>query len=263
MRVVPTNQTKQKLASGRVAVGAIIGAPAPELIEIAALAGFDFVTFDAEHEPLDDGQLVDLIRTAEACDITPIIRIAKDPDRLLRLLDAGTQGIHVPRCNNVADMEQLVEWTRFHPLGQRTFYRLGRGGNYGRGLHDSEWARQSNDQLLVTAMIEEVSALDHLEKMLAVAGIDAIHIGPKDLWQSMGMPPDDQVDAVIARIATAVRAAGKHLSLQIRALDDIQTQIDRNLARGANLLSIPLAGLLLRGSEALVRQVRASAPSGS
>ena len=89
MKVVRINKTKRLLAAGELAVGAIIGSPAPELVEAAAVAGFDFVTFDAEHEPLDDSQLVDLIRAAEAFDITPIVRVPKDPDRLLRLLDAG------------------------------------------------------------------------------------------------------------------------------------------------------------------------------
>jgi 4-hydroxy-2-oxoheptanedioate aldolase len=256
--IVRTNKTKRKLKEGGVAIGAIVGAPCAELVEIAALAGFDFITFDAEHEPLDDGQLVDLIRVCESCDVTSMIRVAGDPDRLLRLLDAGAQGIHVPRCSSVADMQGLSDSTRFYPAGRRTFYRLGRGGNFGLGLHDSDWAKQSNEQLLVTAMIEEASALDHLEAMLAVDGIDAIHIGPKDLWQSMGMPPQEKVDAAIIKIATAVRAFGKHLSLQIRAIDDIQIQVDRHIALGANLLSIPLAGLLLRQSEAVIKQIQAS-----
>jgi 4-hydroxy-2-oxoheptanedioate aldolase len=258
MAVVRENKLKMKLKSGSTAIGAVIGAPSVELIEVAALSGFDFVTFDAEHEPLNDSELLELIRGAEACDITSMIRVAGDPDRLLRLLDSGVQGVHVPQCSTVSEMRRVADVTRFHPVGHRTFYRLGRGGNYGRGLEDDEWARQSNEQLLVTAMIEDITALDQLDALLAVAGIDAIHIGPKDLWQSMGMPPQVAVEEAVTKIATGVRAAGKYLSLQIRALDDIQAQIDQCLRRGANLLSIPLVGLLLRQSEEVVQQVRAS-----
>ena len=189
MSVVRENKTKRMLAAGRSAVGAVIGSPAPELVEVAAVAGFDFVTFDAEHEPLDDSDLVNLIRAADAFDITPIVRVAKDADRVLRVLDAGAQGIHVPRCSTVAHMRELVEWTRFYPEGQRSFYRLGRGGRFARGMGDDEWSKQANAELLVMGMIEEASALGELEAMCAVPGIDAVHIGPKDLWQSMGMPP--------------------------------------------------------------------------
>ncbi len=138
---------------------------------MAAFAGFDFVTFDAEHEPLDDGELVTLIRAAEAFDVTPIVRVPKDPNRLLRLFDAGAQAVHVPRCSSADDMRQLVEWVRFHPEGQRTFYWLGRGGNFSHGLADDEWARRANAELLVVAMIEELSALNRLEAIVAIPAL--------------------------------------------------------------------------------------------
>jgi 4-hydroxy-2-oxoheptanedioate aldolase len=259
LTAVRINKTKRLLASRKLAVGAVVGSPAPELVEVAAVAGFDFVTFDAEHEPLDDGQLVNLIRAAEAFDITPIVRVAKDPDRLLRLLDAGAQGIHVPRCNTVGDIQQLVEWTRFYPQGQRTFYRLGRGGNFSHGMADDEWAGKADAELLVIAMIEEASALAHLEPMLAVPGIDAIHIGPKDLWQSLGMPSEAKVDQAVDQIATAVRASGKGLSMQLRAVDELPAQIARLHARGVTMISIPLLGLLLREGAALVQTIRGGA----
>jgi len=255
--VVRPNRTRELLASGGRAVGAVIGSAPPELVEIAAVAGFDFVTFDAEHETLDDNDLTNCIRAAEAFGITPICRVAKDADRLLRLMDSGAQGVHVPRCTTVEDMRRLGEWTRFHPRGQRTFYRLGRGGNYGEGLADDEWSRQADDAMLVVAMIEEAAALDHLDAMLAVPHIDAIHIGPKDLWQSLGMPSVEVVDAAIARISKAVRAGGKHLSLQLRAAGDVDDQIARCIALGANMISVPILGLLVRSSTAFVADLKA------
>jgi 4-hydroxy-2-oxoheptanedioate aldolase len=185
------------------------------------------------------------------------MRVAKDPDRLLRLMDAGAQGVHVPRCTTPEDMRHLVEWTRFYPLGQRTFYRLGRGGNYGDGLHDAEWSRQTDEAMLVVAMIEEAAALDHLGPMLAVPGFDAVHIGPKDLWQSLGMPSDEVVDAAIARIAAAVHKGGKYLSLQLRASGDLDRQIERCATLGANMISIPLLGMLLREGMRFVTDMKA------
>jgi 2-keto-3-deoxy-L-rhamnonate aldolase RhmA len=256
LNVVRINKTKRKLAAGELAIGAVIGSPAPELVEVAAVAGFDFVTFDAEHEPLDDSQLVHLIRAAEAFDITPIVRVPKDPDRLLRLLDAGAQGVHVPRCSTVADMRELVACTRFYPEGQRTFYRLGRGGNFSQGLADDEWSRQANAELLVVAMIEEASALEQLAPMLAVPGVDAIHIGPKDLWQSMGMPPKAEVDKAVQTIATAVLASGKQLSMQYAAIEDLPPQMARHQQMGVTMRSIPLLGLLLKEGTALVQKMR-------
>jgi len=263
MSIVRPNRTLEKLRRNQLATGAVIGTPCPELVEIAALAGFDFVTLDAEHEALDDGEIVALIRSAEACAVTPIIRAAFDPDRMLRLLDSGVQGVHVAQCGSVADMQRLADCTRFHPEGCRTFYRLGRGGNFGRGLDDAEWAREVNKQLLVIAMIEDIRAVDHLNEMLAVPGINAIHVGPKDLWQSMGMPALEEVDAVVDRIASAVRAHNLKLSLQIRAIDDIPPQLARGLGRGADMLSVPLASLLLRQGELFIEQVMHASPGAA
>lgn len=263
MNVVRINKTKRKLAAGEIAVGAVLASPAPELVEVAAVAGFDFVTFDAEHEPLDDSELVHLIRAAEAFDITPIVRVPKGPDRLLRVLDAGAQGIHVPRCSTVAHMRELVECARFYPEGQRTFYRLGRGGNFSHGLTDDEWARAANAELLVVAMIEEASALEQLGPMLAIAGVDAIHVGPKDLWQSMGMPPKAEVDKAIQKVADAVHASGKTLSMQHAAIEDLDPQIARHQVLGVTMTSIPLIPFLLKEGMALEKKMRSRTKKGA
>jgi 4-hydroxy-2-oxoheptanedioate aldolase len=254
--VVRPNRTKECLAAGKVALGAVIGSATPELVEIAAVTGFDFVTFDAEHETLDDGALTNCIRAAEAFGISPIMRIAKDPDRALRLMDQGAQGVHVPRCTTADDMRDLVRWTRFYPRGQRTFYRWGRGGNYNQELEDSDWSRQVDDATMVIAMIEEAAALDHLDAMLAVPHIDAVHIGPKDLWQSLGMPGPEVVDAAIARIAAAVHKGGKYLSLQLRPGEGLDRQIARATDLGANMISLGILGLLTERCQAFIKDFR-------
>jgi 4-hydroxy-2-oxoheptanedioate aldolase len=105
-------------------------------------------------------------------------------------------------------------------------------------------------------MIEEASALDQLEAMLEVPGVDSVHIGPKDLWQSLGMPSAEMVDKAISKIATAVRAAGKQLSLQLQGFDSVDRQIERHKALGANMITAPLIGLLAREGEALVQKIR-------
>lgn len=89
---VRPNRTRRKLASGRVVVRTVIGVPSPELVELAGALGFDFVTVDAEHESIDDRPIVHMILAAEAFGVTPVVRLAKDPDRILRVLDAGGPG---------------------------------------------------------------------------------------------------------------------------------------------------------------------------
>jgi 2-keto-3-deoxy-L-rhamnonate aldolase RhmA len=92
--------------------------------------------------------------------------------------------------------------------------------------------------------------------MLAVKGVDAIHIGPKDLWQSMGMPPKAEVDKVVQKIAAAALASGKQLSMQFAAIDDLAPQIAFHRQIGVTMSSIPLLGLLLKEGSALAQKMR-------
>lgn len=251
-----TNKTKAKLRAGELCVGAVIKDPSPELVELSAAVGFDFVTFDAEHEPFDDRDLVHLIRAAEAFDVTPIVRLAKDPDRILRCLDMGAQGIHVPRCNTGGDVQDLVDACRFYPQGKRTFYALGRSANYAMGVDDAAWSRRANEELLLVAMVEEVAGMSNLDDILAVEQLDVIHIGPKDLWQSMGMPAQDIVDAAVAQITRQAVAAGRHVSIQTRVFPDTVEKIAGHVERGARMITVSPLDFIRNGATAFLHHVR-------
>ena len=253
-----TNKTKAKIAAGECVIGVSVAFPSPDLVELCAAVGFDFVSFDTEHEPMNNEQIVHCIRAAESFDITPIVRLPRNPDWVLQFLNAGAQGIHVPRCTTAADMKEVVQWTRFHPLGSRTFYNRGRSGNYTVGLPDTaEWARAANRELLVVCMIEEVKALENLDEMLAVPGVDVIHVGHMDLWQSMGMPADMKgVFETIAEIAKRVVAAGKYMSHTIRLTDDAVDRMGDYMRIGSQLFTISPMDFLRQGGVKLTKAVR-------
>lgn len=253
------NKTKQKLATNQSVVGAGVAFPSPDLIELCAAVGFDFVTIDAEHEAMSAEQIIHMIRAAEAFDITPIVRLPQNPDLILHFMNAGAQGIHVPRCSTAEELRQLVRWTRFHPLGERTFYNRGRSGNFSVGVTDNaQWARAANRELLVIAMVEEIKALENLDEMLAVTGIDAIHLGHMDLWQSMGMPPDMKgVYEVIAQIAARGAAAGRHISHTMRLTDDVMDRMAEYMRIGSRMYTVSPMDFLRQGGVKLTGDVRA------
>ena len=252
------NRTKAKLAANESAIGVSVAFPSPDLVELCAVVGFDFVTFDTEHEPMDIEQIVHCIRAAEAYDVTPIVRLARDPDTILKYMNAGAQGIHVPRCSRAADLEELVKWTRFHPLGERTFYNRGRSGDFSVGYTDTAaWARQANEELLVIGMIEEVKALENLDAMFAVKGVDVIHMGHMDLWQSMGMPADMKgVFETIAMIAKRGVAGGKHMSHTIRLTDDAVDRMGEYMRIGSRMFTISPMDFLRQGGVKLTNAFR-------
>jgi 4-hydroxy-2-oxoheptanedioate aldolase len=164
----------------------------------------------------------------------------------------------VPRCSTAEDLKEVVKWTRFHPLGERTFYNRGRSGNYTVGLPGhAEWAQEANQELLVIAMIEEVKALDNLDAMFAVPGIDVIHLGHMDLWQSMGMPPDMKgVYKLIDEIATRGVAAGKYMSHTIRLTEDAVDRMGDYMRIGSRLFTISPMDFLREGGVKLTKAVR-------
>jgi len=252
------NKTKAKIAAGQCAIGVSVAFPSPDLEELCAAVGFDFVTFDTEHEPMNSEQIVHCIRAAESFDITPIVRLPRNPDLTLQFLNAGAQGIHVPRCSCADDLREVVKWTRFHPLGERTFYNRGRSGNYTVGLPDTaEWAAAANRELLVICMIEEMKAFENLDEMFAVPGVDVIHVGHMDLWQSMGMPPGMQgVFEKIDELATRGAAAGKHMSHTIRLTDDAVDRMGHYMRIGSQLFTISPMDFLRHGGVKLTDSFR-------
>lgn len=251
------NAARARLAAGRIVFGALIAAGAPELVEIAAQVGFDFVTIDAEHEPIDDARIAHLIRAAEAFDVSPIVRLPLDTARITHALDAGAQGIHVAHCSTPSDVKRVVDATRFSPVGNRTFYNLGRSGRYSRGTEDSAWAREANSELLVIVMVEDVAAIAVLDEILQVPGYDAIHIGPKDLWQSMGMPDQPAVDAAVSSIVQKTVAADRWVSLQLRITADVESIVATRRSQGAAMITLPLFDFILYRAPELLDVLRA------
>ena len=171
--------------------------------------GFDFVAFDLEHEAYNELALVHGIRAAQAFDLTPIVRVANDPGSILRLLDAGAQGVHVPRVNTREDAQAVVDASRYYPQGKRTFYAVGRSGNYGLGMTEEEYAEATNRETLIILQVEEEEGIRNMAEILDVPHVDAIQMGPKDLWQSMGMPDRSLVWQVVDRALAQAAEAGR------------------------------------------------------
>ena len=250
------NIAKEKTSRGQQVFGCGISYPAPELVELAGALGFDFVTFDTEHEPMDELTLGHMIRAAEAFRITPIVRMPHDPNLMLRYLDVGAQGIHVPRVNSAAQAQAVVEACRYHPEGRRTFYALARSANYGINVDDRSYAEAANREVLVICMVEEVEGLRNLGEIVRVPGVDAIHIGPKDLWQSMGMPDRAVVDETVDGMIQTIVAAGRQVSVTVRLGASYESRVASHVANGVSYFTVGIPDLLASAAETFFGRVR-------
>ena len=251
-----TNKTKAKVARGDMALGSSLGFHSPDTIEVLGSLGFDYVTLDLEHEVFDELAVQHAIRAAEAFDITPIVRVPNDPHLILRLLDAGAQGVHVPRVNTRREAQAVVDACRFHPLGKRSFFATARSGDYGLGVTEEEYAEFSNQETLITLQIEEEEGVRNIEEILSVPNVDVIQIGPKDLWQSMGMPDRKQVWEVIDKIIVSAVRAGRWVSMYAWMNTDVQEQVTHYQHIGVNMVTVSARELLVRGAELFLEQTR-------
>ncbi|MBI4336585.1 MAG: hypothetical protein HY683_01970 [Chloroflexi bacterium] len=252
------NKTMAKLRAGQTAVGFSMSFQCPEMVEVLGALGFDYVTFDLEHEPYDERDIVNSIRAAEVYGLTPIVRAPYDPDLFLRLLDAGAQGIHVPRVNTAEDAKRVVEAVRFHPQGTRTFYTTGRGGHYGIGVSEAEFAEASNRETLLVLQVEEVEGIRNLTQVLAVPGIDAIQFGPKDLRQSMGFPDPTKVWQVIEEALRTTTDAGKWASMVAwMGADPNSGKMARYRELGVRMITGQSPEFVIAGAQQFLRQAAA------
>ncbi|MGE0056559.1 MAG: HpcH/HpaI aldolase/citrate lyase family protein [Dehalococcoidia bacterium] len=242
------NTTKAKLNEGKVVFGGIISGFAPEIVEVLALCGYDFVFLDCEHGPMSFDQVEQMVRAAEAAGITPIARIPDQQDAtLLRYLDRGVQGVIVPHVNTKEQAERIAGAARYFPDGHRGA-ASGRAHDYNVTVSREESMQFINDNVLVIPMCEEVEAVKNLEAILTLPGIDIVHCASSDLRQSMGNPPLAEVREVMHDVVQRVRAGGKHAGIGGNSPGDT-AGVGRLIEAGANFVTISALSLLRVGAE--------------
>ena len=252
-----TNTTRAKLAAGQVVFGAIIGRHAPDQVELLGAIGYDFVMIDCEHGPMSLDEVEHMVRAAEAFGITPITRIPNHEDStILRFLDRGVQGIIVPHVNTRGVAEAVARAARYWPDGHRGMAG-GRAHDYGVGVSRDESTRWINAELLVIPMIEETEAVDNLDAILTVPGIDVLHVASGDLGQSMGNPGAAAVRQVMRDVVPRIRAGGKLVGVGGNSPSDA-AGIAEFIKLGANLVTISAVGLLRLGADDFRRRVQAA-----
>jgi len=204
---MPSNLRK-RLKNGELILGTILSLNSPDVAEILSGIGFDWLFIDAEHSTLDPHHLQAIFQaTGDA--IPCVVRIpALDEIVVKKTLDAGAAGLLVPQVHNAAQAEQLVKWGRYYPEGARG---LGFGRAQGFGLKVGEYLERANEDIVLSVQAESAEAVQNIEAIVQVQGLDAVLVGPYDLSASMGLPgqidhPD--VKAAIQRVADVCMGAG-------------------------------------------------------
>ncbi len=204
---------KERLARGDAFIGAFVCLPCPESAELLAEIGYDWLVLDTEHGPygvLEAQRAVQAVGGRCPC----VVRVpANDDVWIKKALDIGAAGVLVPLVNTAAVAVQVVRACKYAPAGTRGM-GLARAHRYGAGFED--YVARANDNLAVIVQAEHIEAVENIEAIVRVPGIDAIFVGPYDLSASMGKPghvSDPAVQAAIRRVRDAAIQAGVRLGI--------------------------------------------------
>lgn len=207
------NAIKRRLASGKNALGCWTVLASPPVIELLAFCGFDYLLLDQEH---GFGETASLLHSLQAMSASPncssIVRVpSNDPNYLKRVLDAGAEGVMVPNVQTAEEARDVVAACRYPPAGRRgSALGSARASDY--GIRASDYRNSAADELLIVCQIESPKAIDNIDAIASVEGIDVLFIGPYDLSGTVGRLGDfkhPEVAKLIARAEEGIRRNGK------------------------------------------------------
>jgi 4-hydroxy-2-oxoheptanedioate aldolase len=244
---------RERLARGDTVLGPFVNLASPALVEVAALAGFDFLVLDMEHAPLDVATIENLCRTADSVGIAPIVRVAKrDPVHILRALDLGPAAVQVPHVSTPQEAEDVVAAARYAPLGSRGMSPYTRAGRYFSA--GGAVTERINRETLVAIQVEGLQGIESLEEIVQVEGLDIVFLGPYDLSQAIGIPAqvwDPRVKDRMTAAVEVINAAG----LTAGTYADAPEGARHWMSTGVRYMSLCVdAGIYLHGCRAMIRE---------
>lgn len=205
-----TNNVRENALSGKRSFGSFMGMGSATIAELLAHGGCEWVLIEMEHNGLDMAEVEHILMAMNGTEAVPLVRIpSADPVFIQRSLDIGAMGIAVPMVRSVEEADAIVRASRYPPEGSRSFGPL-RASHY--TFEYEEYFERANENILITLIIETPEAVENLEEIASVPGIDVLFIGAFDLCLSLGLNPFEmplpEIDAVMERALEVGRSAG-------------------------------------------------------
>lgn len=200
---------RQRVLAREWLVGTFLNLGSPMTVEIAGLAGFDWILIDHEHGPGGQDTLLHQLHAASATPAFPVVRIAlNETPRFKRVLDMGALGVMVPYVSTVAEAKAAVAAMRYPPHGIRGVAKFNRGAGFGGDFE--EYYLHSHERLLTVIQIETIEAINNIDAIAAVDGADVLFVGPTDLSYNMGIRDQLESETFTAALRKVSDAAQRH-----------------------------------------------------
>jgi 4-hydroxy-2-oxoheptanedioate aldolase len=250
----PKNNLKRALREGKQQVGLWATLSSNYTAEVIAGAGFDWILIDTEHSPADLESVLGQLQAIAPYPTTPVVRLPwNDMVMVKRFLDIGAQSLLIPQVNTAKEAADAVAFTRYPTQGMRGVAGSMRATRFGR---IKDYARIAHEDICVIVQVESKQALDNLDAICAVDGVDCVFIGPADLHASLGYIGERLHKDVVPMMEDAIRRikkAGKAPGI----LADNEEGAKRWLAQGALFVGAGSdASLLARGADALAAKFK-------
>jgi 2-dehydro-3-deoxyglucarate aldolase/4-hydroxy-2-oxoheptanedioate aldolase len=247
------NSLKRRLRDKETAIGSLVTLASADVAEIMALVGWDYLWIDIEHTPMDFLHAQRIVQAVgERCPC--IIRIPENAEVWIKkALDIGCDGIVVPQVKSAAEAQRVVDWSFYPPVGNRSV-GVSRAHDYGMSF--DEYVQKVNEDLVIVLQIEHIDAVEEIESILQVPGIDALLIGPLDLSSSLdviGQTDHPQVQDAIERVRRECERAG--IPIGIFTADPVSAR--GRIQEGFRLIALNMdAAFLLQAAQSALDEAR-------
>jgi 4-hydroxy-2-oxoheptanedioate aldolase len=249
------NLARRALREGKPVFGCFVRFPDPALVDFAAYQGWDFLIFDGEHGTVEPRECENLVRAADLHDVTAIVRVpVNQPHVILRFMDIGAQGCQVPWVQDASDAERAVQAVKYGPRGTRGLAGV-RAADYGQRGSLGDYVRMANEETLVIVHVESAHAVERVDEIAAVDGVDVVFLGPTDLSNSLGVPGQLSHPIVVEhleRAASATLAAGKVVGVTVPTAEAGVGWLER----GARYVTTGIEPLLSGATRSWLERVR-------
>jgi 4-hydroxy-2-oxoheptanedioate aldolase len=248
------NRLRTLWAEDKAAVNGWLAIPNGFSAEVMAHQGWDTLTIDMQHGLIGEDALIPMLQAISTTPTVPIVRVPwLEPGVLMKALDAGAYGVICPMINTREDAQKLVAYTHYAPMGTRSFGPV-RATLYG----GADYPQHANKTIVTFAMIETVQALDNLDDILSVEGLDAIYIGPSDLSLSLGCKPVfDDVDPKAQQAIEHILARAKAHKIVAGIHNGVPRVAKARVQMGFRFVTLSSdARLMIAGSQELLGAMR-------
>lgn len=229
------NRVKALWREGEVAINGWLHIPSSFSAEVMAHAGMDSLTIDLQHGPTDYQVAISMLQAISTTETVPLVRAPwNEPGIIMKLLDGGSYGVICPMINTREDAERFVGACRYPPDGYRSF------GPYRARLYGgADYPEHANDGVITMAMVETRQAVENLDEILGVPGLDAVFVGPSDLGQSLGTGPTlDPEEPRVVEATDHILASAKERGLAAGIFTGSAAYAARMIQKGFQFVTV-------------------------